>query len=92
MAIVTVNLVDTFDEWRVKTNSISTNGGDLTTLTTTNKSSLVNALNGIKTTGNSAPFTPCMVNDSKITTYCRRFNTRAWWRFRVERKRYYWYW
>ena len=50
MAIVTVNLVDTFDEWRVKTNSISTNGGDLTTLTTTNKSSLVNALNEIKTT------------------------------------------
>ena len=50
MAIVTVNLVDTFDEWRVKANSISTNGGDLTTLTTTNKSSLVNALNEIKTT------------------------------------------
>ena len=50
MALVTVNLVDTFDEWRVKTNSISTNGGDLTTLTTTDKSDLVSAVNEVKTT------------------------------------------
>jgi hypothetical protein len=50
MALVTVNLVDTFDEWRIKTNSISTNGGDLTTLTTTDKSDLVSAVNEVKTT------------------------------------------
>jgi hypothetical protein len=50
MALVTVNLVDTFDEWRIKTNSISSNGGDLTTLTTTDKSDLVSALNEVKTT------------------------------------------
>ena len=49
MAIVQVNLVDTFDEWRVKTNSISTNQGDLATLNTTDKSTLVKALNEIKT-------------------------------------------
>ena len=48
MAIVTVNLVDTFDEWRVKTNTISTNSGDLATLTTTDKTNLVSAINEIK--------------------------------------------
>ena len=48
MAIVTVNLVDTFDAWRVKTNTISTNSGDLATLNTTDKSTLVKALNEIK--------------------------------------------
>ncbi len=45
MAIVSVNLIDTFDEWRVKTNNIGTNTGDLTTLNTTDKSSIVAAIN-----------------------------------------------
>ena len=49
MAIVEVNLVDTFDEWRTKTNTISSNQGDLATLNTTDKSTLVKALNEIKT-------------------------------------------
>lgn len=51
MSIVTVNLIDTFDEWRIKTNTVSTQGGDLATLSTTDKTSLVNAINEIETTG-----------------------------------------
>ena len=49
MALVTVNLIDTFDEWRIKTNSIGSNTGDLTTLVTTDKSSIVAAINEIHT-------------------------------------------
>ena len=45
MAITVVNLVDTFDEWRVKTNTLGTNTGDLTTLSTTAKGTLVAAIN-----------------------------------------------
>ncbi len=47
MAIQVVNLTDTFDEWRIKTNSLSTLAGDLTALSTTDKSSLVAAVNEI---------------------------------------------
>jgi hypothetical protein len=47
MALQVVNLTDTFDEWRVKTNLTATQFGDLTTLSTTNKSSLVAAINEI---------------------------------------------
>ena len=49
MAIQVVNLTDTFDQWRVKTNLIGSTFGDLTTLSTTNKSSLVAAINEIYT-------------------------------------------
>jgi len=49
MAIQVVNLTDTFDEWRVKDNLTATNFGDLTSLATTNKSSLVAAINEINT-------------------------------------------
>ena len=45
MAIVTVNLLDTFDQWRLKTNDLGTNQGDLVTLNTTDKSSVVSAIN-----------------------------------------------
>ena len=47
MALQVVNLTDTFDEWRIKTNLTATQFGDLTTLSTTNKSSLVAAINEI---------------------------------------------
>ena len=47
MALVSVNLVDTFDEWRLKTNSLGSNTGDLATLATTDKSSIVAAINEI---------------------------------------------
>tara|TARA_B110000495_G_scaffold90915_1_gene78542 strand:+ start:350 stop:1225 length:876 start_codon:yes stop_codon:yes gene_type:complete len=47
MSIVTVNLIDTFDEWRIKTNLIGSNTGSLTSLNTTNKNSLVESLNEI---------------------------------------------
>ena len=47
MAIQVVNLTDTFDQWRVKTNLTATQFGDLTALSTTNKSSLVAAINEI---------------------------------------------
>ena len=49
MALTTVNLIDTFDEWRIKTNTIATTGGDLATLSTTDKTSLVNAINELET-------------------------------------------
>jgi hypothetical protein len=47
MAIQVVNLTDTFDQWRVKTNLIGSTFGDLTTLSTTNISTLVAAINEI---------------------------------------------
>ena len=34
MPTVTVNLLDTFDQWRLKTNDIGANLGDLTSLST----------------------------------------------------------
>ena len=49
MAIQVVNLTDTFDEWRVKDNLTATNFGDLPTLNTTDKTSLVAAVNEINT-------------------------------------------
>ena len=47
MAIQVVNLTDTFDEWRVKSNLTASNFGDLTALSTTNKANLVAAINEI---------------------------------------------
>ena len=47
MAIQVVNLTDTFEQWRVKDNLTASNFGDLTALSTTNKSSLVAAINEI---------------------------------------------
>mgnify|MGYP001498162752 CR=1 FL=1 len=49
MAIQVVNLTDTFDEWRVKDNLTAANFGDLSTLSTTDKSSLCAAINEIFT-------------------------------------------
>ena len=49
MAIVSVSLGDTFDEWRTKTNSLATGQGDLTTLSTTHKASVVGAINELFT-------------------------------------------
>ena len=47
MALVVVNLTDTFDEWRIKTNSVATQSGDLTTLSTTAKGTLVASINEV---------------------------------------------
>ena len=49
MAIQVVNLTDTFDQWRVKTNLTASQFGDLTALSTTDKTSLVAAINEIFT-------------------------------------------
>ena len=49
MAIQVVNLTDTFDEWRIKDNTTASNFGDLTALSTTNKTNLVAAINEIFT-------------------------------------------
>ena len=49
MAIQVVDLTDTFDEWRVKNNTTASNFGDLTALSTTNKTNLVAAINEIFT-------------------------------------------
>lgn len=45
MAVTVVNQTDTFDQWRVKTNDISSNVGDVATLATTDTSSVVAAIN-----------------------------------------------
>lgn len=49
MPTVTVNLADTFDQWRIKTNNIGSSTGDLNSLSTTAKGSLVDAINEINT-------------------------------------------
>ena len=50
MTQVTVNLTDTFEDWRVKTNLICANQGDIATLTTATQVSLVAAINEIDAT------------------------------------------
>ena len=47
MALIVVNLTDTFNDWRLKTNSQIAQDGDLATLTAQNSSSIVGALNGM---------------------------------------------
>jgi hypothetical protein len=47
MAVISVNLTDTFEQWRTKTNSLCTQQGDLTTLTTTAQNTMVAAINEI---------------------------------------------
>ena len=47
MALIVVNLTDTFDEWRTKTNSSIAQIGDLSSLATANQASIVGALNGM---------------------------------------------
>ena len=48
MPIINVNLIDTFDQWRIKTNTISNSFGDLSLLTTTENSNVVSAVNELK--------------------------------------------
>jgi len=73
MTQVTVNLTDTFEDWRVKTNQIATNQGDLATLTTATQVSLVAAINEIDATsglGNVVEDTsPQLGNDLDVQTY-----------------------
>ena len=47
MALIVVNLTDTFDDWRTKTNTSIAQIGDLATLTASNSASIVGALNGM---------------------------------------------
>ena len=47
MALIVVNLTDTFNDWRLKTNSQIAQVGDLAALTASNTSSIVAALNGM---------------------------------------------
>ena len=47
MAIISVNLTDTFEDWRTKSNLLCTQQGDLATLTTTAKNTMVAAINEI---------------------------------------------
>ena len=53
MAVTTINLTDTFNQWRLKANanttSLGSDAGNLTLLQTTDKTSLVNAINEIYT-------------------------------------------
>ena len=47
MALIVVNLTDTFNDWRLKPNSQIAQVGDLATLTASNSASIVGALNGM---------------------------------------------
>lgn len=47
MAIVNVNENDTFEEWRVKTNEIAQDVGDMNQLSTDATSNLVDAVNEV---------------------------------------------
>jgi len=47
MAIVNVNENDTFEEWRVKTNEIAQDVGDMNQLATQSKDSIVDAVNEV---------------------------------------------
>ena len=67
MAIQVVNLTDTFDQWRVKDNLTASNFGDLTALATTDKSSLVSAINEINT--NNFPNTLSGLANLDILSY-----------------------
>lgn len=49
MSIITVGFEESFDDWRVKTNLISSNAGDLGLLNTTVKTSIINAVNELNT-------------------------------------------
>jgi len=49
MAVTTVNLSDTISQWVTKTNTISTNLGDISTLATPVTTNTVAAINSIKT-------------------------------------------
>tara|TARA_Y100000310_G_scaffold269111_1_gene282086 strand:+ start:1262 stop:2131 length:870 start_codon:yes stop_codon:yes gene_type:complete len=73
MSIVTVNLIDTFDEWRIKTNTVATQGGDLATLSTTDKTSLVNAINELETQNSIEnvveDLSPELGNDLNLNTH-----------------------
>ena len=73
MTQVTVNLTDTFEDWRVKTNLICANQGDIATLTTATQASLVAAINEIDATsglGNVVDDTsPQLGADLDVQTY-----------------------
>ena len=73
MTQVTVNLTDTFEDWRVKTNQICANQGDIATLTTITQASLVAAINEIDATsglGNVVDDTsPQLGADLDVQTY-----------------------
>lgn len=45
MSIPNVPQTDTFDQWRIKTNTIAENVGDLDNLNTTDQSNIVAAVN-----------------------------------------------
>ena len=47
MALIVVNLTDTFNDWRLKTNTSISQIGDLALLTASNSASIVGALNGM---------------------------------------------
>lgn len=64
MSVINVSLEDTFEQWRVKTNSISTLIGDQASLQTTNTDSLVDAINEVRAFG---------AVDGTITTYGELF-------------------
>lgn len=69
MAIIQVQKTDTFEIFRVKTNFIGSYLGDLTLLTTTSNSSIVDSINEVKnTTVSSDNFTSIIGDKNNLTT------------------------
>ena len=54
MPVINVNLIDTFEQWRIKTNNIGNSVGDLELLTTTAKDDVISAVNEINNTVTNA--------------------------------------
>lgn len=53
MAVVNTLVTDNFEQWRQKTNTIGSNLGDLSLLTTTDKTTAVNAINEVSAAATS---------------------------------------
>jgi hypothetical protein len=60
MAIQVVNLSDSFDSWRQKDNTTAVAVGDIASLSTTDKTSTVAAINEVQSTTASTGFSIAM--------------------------------
>lgn len=67
MAIVNVELKDTFDDWRIKTNEIASLAGDLDDLITIDKATPIAAINELKLRADQQGLLSALTTDVKTT-------------------------
>lgn len=63
MAVINVTTSDTFENWRVKTNTLATSVGDIASLTTTANTNTVAAINEIKSTSATSASVTAITGD-----------------------------